>query len=101
MKWNNEQTTELRLLWTAGKTAGQIAQQLGFSRSAVAGKLYRLGLLGNLTDSERQRRRSVGTKASWSPERRQLQREILRRMWAMARAHGMTSPGQALSRSRQ
>jgi GcrA cell cycle regulator len=42
--WNAVTVRHLRELWTSGQSAGQIAQRLGCSRSAVAGKLQRLGL---------------------------------------------------------
>jgi GcrA cell cycle regulator len=42
--WNAVTVKCFRELWTSGQSAGQIAQRLGCSRSAVAGKLQRLGL---------------------------------------------------------
>ena len=42
--WNSETEELLKKLWSYGQSAGQIADKLGCSRSAVSGKLQRLGL---------------------------------------------------------
>ncbi len=42
--WNAENILLLRKLWSHGQSAGQIAERLDFSRSAVSAKLKRLGL---------------------------------------------------------
>ncbi len=44
--WTAEQIRRLGELWTQGVSAGEIGKRLGVSRSAVLGKLSRLGLLG-------------------------------------------------------
>ena len=45
MSWTDERIETLRSMWEAGKTASQIAEQLGgVSRNAVIGKAHRLGL---------------------------------------------------------
>lgn len=44
--WPDEMVSALKQLWGAGYSAGKIAAQLGVSRSAVAGKINRLGLTG-------------------------------------------------------
>lgn len=47
MEWNEEQVATLTQLWKEGFSAAQVAQQLvGFSRSAVLGKIHRLGVSG-------------------------------------------------------
>jgi GcrA cell cycle regulator len=47
MEWNEEQVATLTQLWKEGFSAAQVAQQLvGFSRSAVLGKIHRLGVAG-------------------------------------------------------
>jgi GcrA cell cycle regulator len=45
MEWTNDRTELLRGLWLQGRTASQIAAQLGgVTRNAVIGKAHRLGL---------------------------------------------------------
>jgi GcrA cell cycle regulator len=48
MSWTDERVEQLKLHWTEGKTASQIASLLGqgVSRNAVIGKVHRLGLAG-------------------------------------------------------
>lgn len=42
--WNSENIELLKRLWSRGQSAGQIAERLDCSRSAVTAKLQRLGL---------------------------------------------------------
>jgi hypothetical protein len=42
--WSVEDVERLRGLWTQGVTPALIARQMGRTRSAVVGKLHRLGL---------------------------------------------------------
>lgn len=44
--WTDERVEQVRVLWQAGKSASEIAKQLGFglTRNAVIGKVHRLGL---------------------------------------------------------
>jgi GcrA cell cycle regulator len=42
--WPDERVVRLRVLWEAGRTAEEIAAELGISRSAVMGKIHRLRL---------------------------------------------------------
>lgn len=46
--WTDERISVLKQLWGAGKTAAEIAEQLGggVTRNAVIGKAHRLGLSG-------------------------------------------------------
>jgi GcrA cell cycle regulator len=45
LSWTDERIDRLRELWTQGKTASHIAEELGgVSRNAVIGKAHRLGL---------------------------------------------------------
>lgn len=46
--WSDDRVELLKSLWGAGKSAAEIAQQLGggISRNAVIGKAHRLGLSG-------------------------------------------------------
>ncbi|MCB1371612.1 MAG: GcrA cell cycle regulator [Rhodobacteraceae bacterium] len=45
MSWTDERVEALRSMWTEGKSASQIAKELGgVTRNAVIGKVHRLGL---------------------------------------------------------
>ena len=45
MDWSDERTAVLKKLWLEGLSASQVARQLGgVSRSAVIGKVHRLGI---------------------------------------------------------
>jgi hypothetical protein len=46
--WTADRLTRLETLSLAGETAQAIAQQLGVSRSAVMGKLFRLGRVSGM-----------------------------------------------------
>lgn len=49
--WTEERITLLKSLWASGKTAAEIAGQLGgaITRNAVIGKAHRLGLSGRIS----------------------------------------------------
>lgn len=44
MTWTEERVETLKQQWSAGSTAAEISAALGFSRSAILGKVHRLGL---------------------------------------------------------
>jgi GcrA cell cycle regulator len=45
--WNDERVEQLKKLWAEGRSASQIAAEIGgVSRNAVIGKVHRLGLSG-------------------------------------------------------
>src|SRR5580700_7113202 len=47
MDWNEERIEALARMWREGLSASQVARQLGgVSRSAVIGKVHRLGIAG-------------------------------------------------------
>ncbi len=48
MSWTDERVERLGKLWMEGRSASQIATELGdgVSRNAVIGKIHRLGLSG-------------------------------------------------------
>ncbi len=43
-KWSNDRIEQLRAEWAKGLSVAAIAQRLGITRSAVTGKIKRLGL---------------------------------------------------------
>lgn len=50
--WSDERTERLKDMWAAGRSASQIASNLGgITRNAVIGKVHRLGLSGRVTIS--------------------------------------------------
>lgn len=52
MDWNEERITELTNMWREGLSASQVARRLGgVSRSAVIGKVHRLGIAGRALPS--------------------------------------------------
>ncbi len=75
MGWTEERVEQLKLLWTEGLSASQIARVMGgVTRNAVIGKVHRLGLAGRARPrrSDRPRhtspRRSVARAAAGEPE---------------------------------
>ena len=59
MDWSEERTATLKKLWLEGLSASQVARQLGgVSRSAVIGKVHRLGLAGRAGPARAERPRS-------------------------------------------
>lgn len=62
--WTDERLARLLALWAVRTSAGRIAKQLGggLTRSAVAGKLFRLGLTRDA--EERRAARAEGARAS-------------------------------------
>src|ERR1700747_2868372 len=50
LNWSDDRVEQLKLLWTEGLSASQIARALGgVTRNAVIGKVHRLGLAGRAT----------------------------------------------------
>ena len=47
MIWSEERTTELAELWSHGWSVSKISRHYDISRGSVAGKLNRMGILGN------------------------------------------------------
>ena len=53
MSWTDERVETLKSMWTEGKSASQIAKELGgVTRNAVIGKVHRLGLSGRAAPSQ-------------------------------------------------
>ena len=75
MDWNEERIEALTRLWREGLSASQVARQLGgVSRSAVIGKVHRLGIAGRDAPSRPQTlvgRPASRTRASAGGTRRQ------------------------------
>ena len=44
MSWNTQKVEDLKKLWSEGVATSQIGEQLGFTKNAVIGKAFRLGL---------------------------------------------------------
>jgi GcrA cell cycle regulator len=73
MDWNEERTATLRKLWLEGMSASQVARQLGgISRSAVIGKVHRLGITVRDVSA---RQRSAARTASRPQPRARVVRE--------------------------
>jgi len=69
MDWNEERTATLRKLWLQGMSASQVARQLGgVSRSAVIGKVHRLGI--TVRDIPARQRTAVRTAVRAQPRAR-------------------------------
>lgn len=46
--WTEDLTGRVADLWNAGRSMGQISALTGVSRNAIAGKLNRMGLMGDI-----------------------------------------------------
>ena len=44
MSWNTQKVEDLKKLWNEGVATSRIGEQLGFTKNAVIGKAFRLGL---------------------------------------------------------
>lgn len=57
MSWNDERTALLEKMWTEGKSAAEIAKELGegVTRNAVIGKAHRMGLSGRPSPIKKQK----------------------------------------------
>lgn len=67
--WTGDRVDRLRTLWLEGRSAAQIASDLGqgVTRSAVLGKIYRLGLSDGRRPASRPARRPAVKAAAPSP----------------------------------
>lgn len=63
--WTHERVERLKVLWSAGKSASEIARELqgGVTRNGVIGKVHRLGLSGRETPSALQTKVVRGVRA--------------------------------------
>ena len=70
LTWSDDRVEQLKKLWEAGLSAGQIVAELGnVTRNAVIGKVHRLGLSGHV---------KAGRPAA-GPTQQAIQRKIARR----------------------
>ncbi len=73
-KWLGHLANYVAEQWRGGLSATQIASRMGKTRSAILGKLYRLGLLGTRPQDEQQTQK-LKRGASSSPRKRRRERE--------------------------
>jgi len=65
MSWNDERVDALKTMWAEGKSASQIAKELGgVTRNAVIGKVHRLGLSNRTATPAKPADKDVKAKAS-------------------------------------
>lgn len=65
MSWTDERVEILKRMWAEGKSASQIAKELGgVTRNAVIGKVHRLGLSSRTTTSRNDTARSTKAEAT-------------------------------------
>ncbi|MFT7524769.1 MAG: GcrA cell cycle regulator [Candidatus Paceibacteria bacterium] len=65
MSWTDERVELLKTMWTEGKSASQIAKELGgVTRNAVIGKVHRLGLSNRATSTKPARDKAAPREAS-------------------------------------
>ena len=68
MAWTEERVEKLKIMWTDGNSASQIAKELGgVTRNAVIGKVHRLGL-SNRAGSIKTKRDKSASKPSAKPK---------------------------------
>jgi GcrA cell cycle regulator len=106
MEWNEERIDALARLWREGLSASQVARQLGgVSRSAVIGKVHRLGIAGREAPSRphalvgrppsRPRATAGGTRRQSAPRapRLPVQPRVVFEAVATATIHTLTPHG--------
>lgn len=68
MSWTDERVDLLKTMWGEGKSASQIAKELGgVTRNAVIGKVHRLGLSNRATPSKAAKEKAPSKEASQKP----------------------------------
>ena len=71
MSWNTQKVEDLRKLWNEGVATSQIGEQLGFTKNAVIGKAFRLGL------ERRQNSRKKTSKINSFPQSRCIESQVV------------------------
>lgn len=101
--WTKERTALLKSLWSEGFSASQICQRLrARSRSAVIGKLYRLGLSRGLGFKHNpSRRNKPGLPAHLRPRRAKSPKPVSKIKAALLRDGGPLPPAQATDIARK
>ena len=61
MSWNQQKVEDLKKLWNDGVATSRICEQLGFTKNAVIGKAFRLGL-----ERRQNSRKKISQPASFS-----------------------------------
>ena len=91
--WNEDRISRLKRLWHEGRTAEQVSRDLGhgITRSAVLGKVYRLGLSAG--------RAAVPAKALPRPSSALSRRDAVSVMPAKVDLKGAWEPGSATVQS--
>ena len=62
MSWNQQKVEDLKKLWNEGVATSRIGEQLGFTKNAVIGKAFRLGL-----ERRQNSRKKTSQPSSFSP----------------------------------
>ena len=62
MSWNQQKVEDLKKLWNDGVATSRIGEQLGFTKNAVIGKAFRLGL-----ERRQNSRKKISQPDSFSP----------------------------------
>ncbi len=68
MSWTEERVEKLTKMWTEGKSASDIAKELGeVTRNAVIGKVHRLGLKGRVAKEAKAKAKTEAPKKTAKP----------------------------------
>ena len=81
MSWTEERVETLKTMWGEGKSASQIAKELGgVTRNAVIGKVHRLGLSNRATPAKATTKEAakpkVAPKAKAKPAESEVEKEV-------------------------
>ena len=88
MSWNTQKVEDLKKLWNEGVATSRIGEQLGFTKNAVIGKAFRLGL-------ERRQNSRKKTAQSQSVSSVTMYRE------SNAQGHSQITPKKEITRRRE
>ena len=88
MSWNQQKVDDLKKLWNEGVATSRIGEQLGFTKNAVIGKAFRLGL-------ERRQNSRKKTSHSQSVSSVTMYRE------SSSSAHSQIAPKREVTRRRE